>query len=396
MNDRLFIKLQVELGAGSPAFGALMRRFGSVEAVFSATPSQLKENVSAAKAARILNGDFAAVDEIIEVCRKNGIDIITYADPRFPERLRNIPDPPALLYCKGELPQMDDQVAIAIVGPRKTDDYGRKAAFSLSARLARAGAVNISGGALGVDTEVHAGSLWSGGKTVAVLGCGLLFSYLKSNAKLRDDIAKQGAVITEFPPYASAFRANFPLRNRIMSGLALGTVVIQASIKSGALITARHAIEQGRDVFVVPGQPGDKLYEGSNLLLKDGAKPVLSAVDILEEYVERYPHRLLLDRLYSNDGPSISQGFKAFHTREEQPVSAKPSQTIPAKAEVKDISASETAKKVYAAVTAGADTLDTLTENTDLTTAELISALTELEICGYISAAVGGRYKITD
>lgn len=393
MSERLFVKLQTELGVGSPAVGALMRRFGKVENIFSAPISELKGIITAAKVSKLLNGDFSKADEIVTLCRKNGIDIITYSDRRFPERLRNIPDPPALLYCKGVLPEMDDEVAIAIVGPRKTDDYGQKAAFSLSTRIARGGAVVVSGGALGVDTEAHGGAMFAGGKTVAVLGCGLLFSYLKSNESLREDISKNGAVISEFPPLASAYRANFPLRNRIMSGISLGTVVIQASAKSGALITARHAAEQGRDVFVVPGKPGDKLYEGSNLLLKDGAKPVLSAVDILEEYVERYPHKLLLNRVYSKEEPSITQGYNAFHNLKEK-VNAVVETACETSVKTEGLPISESAKQVLEAIALGADTLDMLNEKVNSDAASLISVLTELEIGGYISAAPGGRYKI--
>ncbi len=394
MTDRLYLKLQAELGAGSAAFGRLISHFGSIGAIFAATASQLKSIGRTSKAEKILNGDFKRADELLKTCKENGIAIIHYEHPLYPERLKNIADPPALLYCKGELPRLDDEVAVAVVGPRKPDDYGIKAAFSLSARLARGGVVVVSGGALGIDTEAHAGALWAGGRTVAVLGCGINFPYLQSNAKLREDISNQGAVVSEFPPDAGAFKTHFPMRNRIMAGLTLGTVVVQAAAKSGALITARHAAEQGRDVFVIPGTPGEKLYAGSNLLLKDGAKPVLNVTDILEEYVERYPHRLSLERVFSKDEPSITLGFRQFHQSEAvKPASPDVACTAGPAEEIK---CSEDARKVYGAIVSGCDSPDLIADNTDLDTARVIVALTELEIGGYISATAGGRYKISN
>lgn len=396
MIERLYVKLQTELGVGSMAFGRLISHFGGIQGIFAAPPARLRAVGRTKKTDAVVNGDFKRADEIINQCRNNGIDIITYEDPRFPERLRQIPDPPALLYCKGRLPDIDNSVALAVVGPRKPDDYGVKAAFSLSARLARGGAVVVSGGAMGVDTEAHAGALWAKGQTVAVLGCGILFPYLMSNARLRESISNQGAVVSEFPPDAGAFKTHFPIRNRIMSGLSLGTVVVQAAAKSGALITARLAAEQGRDVFVLPGRSGEKLYAGSNMLLKDGAKPVLSVMDILEEYVEEYPHKLFFERIYDPAEPSVMKGFLQFHKtsvpNEELSITA--TLKTPEKAPAVNLNLGGDMGKVYEAIANGADLPDTIADYTGLDTSQVIVALTELEIGGYVTAAVGGRYKI--
>ncbi len=394
MIDRLYVKFQTELGAGNPAMARLLNHYGSIEAVFAATPSQVRSVARSSAAERLFNNDYGRTDEILNMCAENNIKIIHYEHPEYPKRLKNISDFPALLYCKGDLPFMDDQVAVAVVGPRKPDDYGIKAAFSLAARLARGGAVVVSGGAMGVDTEAHAGALWAGGKTVAVLGCGILFPYLMSNAKLREDIANQGALVSEFAPDAGAYKAHFPIRNRIMSGLSLGTVVVQAAAKSGALITARHAAEQGRDVFVVPGRSGEKLFEGSNLLLKDGAKPVLNVVDILEEYVERYPHRLLLDKVYSAELPSITEGFRRFHSAADEKLQTTKETKV--KSAPKEISCGLEAQTVYNVLIQGAAGTDEIEEITGLSISRVIVALTELEIGGYIAAAPGGLYKISD
>ena len=395
MIERLYVKFQAELGAGSAHAGKLLRHFGNISAVFAAPPSTIRAIIKSPKADKLLNGDFTRADEIIKRCRENDIKIICFEQKEYPERLRNIPDPPALLYCKGDFPEIDDHIAVAVVGPRKPDDYGIKAAFSLSARLARGGAIVVSGGAMGIDAEAHGGALWAGGQTIAVLGCGILFPYLKSNEELRRRISNQGAVVSEYPPDAGAFSANFPMRNRIMAGLSLGTVVVQAAARSGALITARHASEQGRDVFVVPGRSGEKLFAGSNLLLKDGAKPVLNVMDILEEYAERYPHRLLLDRIYSNEEPPIMKGFLEFHAEKAQ-IEKKDSPDSAFKALKAELDCSQEAKRVYEAIASGADSLDLLAEITGLDTPGVIVCLTELEIGGYIMAAPGGRYKIKD
>lgn len=392
MDKRRFVKLQCVFGAGSPAPGKLLRHFGSVAGVFAASVSELKDAVRSNKISQLIDGNYTEADRIIKLCKANRIDIITYEDSRFPERLRNIPDPPAVLYVKGQLPVMDDEVAIAVVGPRKPDTFGVKAAFSLSARLAKAGAVIVSGGALGVDSEAHLGALWASAKTVAVLGCGHLYPYLAENEELRQKIAQNGAVVSEYPPEFPANRTTFPVRNRIMSGLSLGTVVVQAKQRSGSLITARHAAEQGRDVFVIPGSPADKMYTGSNLLLKDGAKPVLTAVDVLEEYVERYPHKLDLNHAFSKEGQDISQGFRILHGINEKQVNNEPEESISPE-DLKAGGVGENAQLVLAALRNGADSPDLLAEYTKLGSAEIITALTELEIFGYASAVAGGRYR---
>ena len=396
MLDRLYVKLQCELGPGNRAVGKLMENFSDIRGIFSATPAQLKSVLRSNKAEKILNGDFKRTDEILKLCAEGGIKVIGYEDSAFPERLCQIPDPPALIYCKGNLPEIDDNVAIAIVGPRKPDEYGIKAAFSLSARLARGGVVIISGGALGIDTEAHNGALWAKGKTIAVLGCGMMFPYLQANAPLREEIAECGAIISEFPPDYGAYKANFPMRNRIMSGLGLGTVVVQAGSRSGSLITARHAAEQGRDVFVIPGPIGEKLYAGSNQLLKDGAKPVLNVMDILEEYVETYPHRLLLDRMFSKEEPSISKGFQQYHNAYNPKKKAEDIETAPKAVEITELSCSKEAAAIYEAIKNGADSPDIIAEYSGLETTGVIVGLTELEIGGYITAAPGGRYKISE
>lgn len=188
---------------------------------------------------------------------------------------------------------------MAVVGTRSATPYGHKTAFRLSYRLAECGALIVSGGALGIDSEAHRGALQAGGRTIAVLGCSIDYPYLSANAELRKMISEHGALISEYPPGTPPSKVSFPIRNRLISGLALGTVVVEASIKSGSLITADHALNQGKDVFAVPGNIMSSAYAGSNRLLSDGAKPVFSAADILSEYTSQYPHKINMDTAYT-------------------------------------------------------------------------------------------------
>ncbi len=219
----------------------------------------------------------------VESLSNKGYEVVTYFDEAYPEPLRSLYDPPAVLYGRGKLKDIDAQ-AIAVVGARRPTPYGRQVARMLARDLARAGVWVISGMARGIDTEAHLGALEGQGSTVAVLGSGLDVVYPRENKGLCQRIADNGAVISEFPPATPPEPKNFPIRNRIISGLAKGVLVVEARAKSGALITVDWALEQGRDVFAVPGPITSELSQGTNHLIKQGAKPVTSVEDILEEY----------------------------------------------------------------------------------------------------------------
>jgi len=214
--------------------------------------------------------------------KKENVKIITIKDAEYPVNLKEIHDPPAALYVKGEL-KKEDKLSIAIVGSRHSSNYGRDTAERLARELAQLGITVVSGMARGIDTSAHNGALNSKGRTIAVLGSGLANIYPPENKALFYKIAESGAVISEFPMTMPPLAANFPRRNRIISGLSLGTVIVEAAQKSGALITARCAYEQGREVFSVPGEAGRITAFGTNQLIKDGAKLVETAEDILEE-----------------------------------------------------------------------------------------------------------------
>lgn len=228
--------------------------------------------------------------KIIDKSKSLKYDIIGLNDERYPQRLRNIDNPPGVLYVDGELPNIDNSLSIAIVGTRSATKYGVDVAFDFGYNLAKADVVVVSGGALGVDCSAQKGALAGNGKVISVLGCGINHKYLMENKTLRDTIAKNGAVISEYPPDTKANRWHFPIRNRIISGLSLGTLVVEAGKKSGSLITADLCLEQNRDLYAVPGSLNSSVSVGTNNLIKECAKPVTSIKDILEEYENLYPY----------------------------------------------------------------------------------------------------------
>ena len=220
--------------------------------------------------------------EEVEYIEKEGIRPICWSDDGYPEDLKNIYDPPSVLFCKGELLSVDSN-AVAIVGARRCSEYGLKVAEKLAFDLAQNGATIISGMARGIDTAAHRGALKAKGRTVAVIGSGFKHVYPPGSEKLMSLITENGAVLTEYPSGTFPAKGNFPRRNRIISGMAKGVVVVEAATKSGAMITVNFALEQGRDVFAVPGRIDTLTSSGANKLIQDGAKLVTNADDIMEE-----------------------------------------------------------------------------------------------------------------
>lgn len=242
---------------------------------------------------RLEDRDLTAANDIIELCKDNNYSIITIDSEKYPQRLRGITDPPLVLYVKGDLPDIDVNVSIGIVGTRSASDRGLAAAQELGRRLAAAGAIIISGCAMGVDMYAQQGAIMAeGGLTVGVLGCGLDIKYNQRSSALRELIPLHGALISEYPPGTEVRKEYFPQRNRIISGLSLGVAVIEAGAHSGSAITARRAVEQGRDLFALPGPAGTENAEGVNGLIACGAKPFFSPADILIEYEKDYQEKI--------------------------------------------------------------------------------------------------------
>lgn len=244
---------------------------------------------------RIPGREFFDVGEAVklyEKCRDKDISILTVGDEDYPQLLKNISTPPAVLYVRGALPNLNRCVTLSVVGTRGSTDYFRKFALATASRLAKTGVVIVSGMAMGIDTFAHLGALWAGHKTIAVLAGGVDVIYPSANADLYNEIIKNGAVISERPPGFKGRAYHYRERNRIIAGLSHGTMVVEAPERSGAIMTANWALEYDRDVFSVPGRPTDTGSVYTNVLIKDGATPVTSAEDILEGYVYEYPTEL--------------------------------------------------------------------------------------------------------
>jgi len=289
MNDLYSILLLTSIpGLGPHRIRSLVGHFGSSQAVLNAGINELSqvENIDDRITHNIKNkADRAFADNQLSLIEKHKIKVITYWDKEYPAILKKIYDPPILLYIKGSFWEENDN-GIGVVGTRTASQYGKWVAERFGGDLARVGVTVISGMARGIDTYAHRGAIKGGGKTVAVLGCGVDIVYPPENQKLYEQIAENGAVISEFPIGTGPVGAYFPRRNRIISGLSLGTVVVEAGKKSGALITAYIALDQGREVFAVPGSIRNFRSRGTHKLIKEGAKLVENVEDILDEIPE--------------------------------------------------------------------------------------------------------------
>lgn len=271
----------------------LLAQFGDPEALYHTTlagmerwdiPQKIKEALQ--------DKSLQNAEQILFLCKTKGIGILPVADRAYPARLRNTPDAPIVLYYKGILPDWDSVPFIGAVGTRKSSVYGLQVACRLAGQVARSGGYIISGGAEGADTAAMQGALDAGGFVVGVLGGGVDVVYPPSNKKLFVAVVEKGCLLSEYPPGDRPYPWHFPARNRIISGISSGVLIVEAPEQSGALITARYAMEQGRDVFVVPGNIDNPTCAGSNLLLQEGATPVFSGWDVLESYEFLYPGKL--------------------------------------------------------------------------------------------------------
>ena len=253
------------------------------------------------------NKNLARAEEILDACADLGIQILTVTDASYPERLRQLEDAPALLYWKGRLPTFDSLPVIGVVGTRRATAYGLQTARRMGYQLAQSGGVVVSGMAKGVDAMATQGCLSAGQPAVGVLGCGLDVIYPRENRSLFRDMEERGCLISEYPPGTPPLGAHFPVRNRIISGLSLGVLVVEAPLRSGSLITARLANEQGRDVFAIPGTIDTDAFTGSNGLIQSGAKLVTTGWDILSEYQHLFPN-LRPATLGTKTGPPVTAG----------------------------------------------------------------------------------------
>ena len=389
-----YVWLQMCLGAGS---AKLHRVLGAFETPKNLYDSKNKKHRMFTDTEQEKFSHIALSEALktVETCDKKGIKIITPESENYPKRLLNMVDPPIVLYYKGEFPHFDDEVAVAMVGARRPTPLGIKSAISLSARLSRAGCLVISGGAYGIDKYSHLGTLATGSKAVCVLPCGLDIRYLVSNTEMYANIEKRGCLISEYPPNTEVTKSAFKARNRIMSALALGVVIIEAGNPSGTLMTANHAAEQGKDVFVIPGPIGEANYLGSNKLISDGARTLLSAEDIVREYAPTFPHKLNLKDIHTPFSEDTMRRLNVAIGGKPQKQNENVEKT-PQKVKItpKNEELSDKTKAVYEALGNEPTAMDAVVMRTKLSGGEVLTCLTELEILGYIECLPGNRYEI--
>ena len=378
---------------------SLLAYFGTPERIFMADGGEylLVDGMTRPVAELLENKSLHEADRILGECERLGLRVLTLHDTEYPDRLRNIYDPPILLYVKGRLPLFDDEVAIAMVGSRKSSDYALRVSEQLAYQLASHGAVVVSGLAAGGDAAAHRGALRAGGFTAAVIGGGHDRIYPYENRFLYEDLAVRGVILSEYPPGTPHDGKHFPVRNRIISGLALGVVVTEAAERSGTLITAGRALDQGRDVFAVPGRIDEPGCLGSNRLLRDGAMVVTEAWDILMHYASIYPHKLKArfmqeaqhfgEQDKSGEVPVVPQKVKDNDTTTVE-------NELP-KLEIDgDHGLNNDQVRILKALEGRTLQVDDIIDETQIPTRQVLSALTVLEIEGFVTQSSGKRFAL--
>lgn len=315
MNRNLYwIWLSMACTPGSSTFGKLLEKFKDAKDIFEASDDVIASLITSKSRdyRAITDKNLDGAQAVLDFCVEKRVGILAYSDREYPERLRRIPNPPVLLYYRGILPNFKEAFPISVVGTRRLTEYGKKNAFEISRDLARSGALIVSGMAIGIDGVAHAGALSCGGKTVAVIGSGIDVCYPDSHIQLARAIVKNGCVMTEYAPGTRPNRENFPVRNRIISGLSEITLVIEGKEKSGALLTARHAKEQDRVVYALPGNVGSPTSQLTNLLIKNGAKLCTSADDIIRDYADKSCGILNPFNIVGNDRISMDEELSKY------------------------------------------------------------------------------------
>ena len=374
---------------------ALLRHFGSPEDIFFADREELllAEDVPPGQAELALNRDLSAADRILADCQRLGQRILTIQDAEYPQRLRNIFDPPLVLYVKGRMPVMDEEAAIAVVGTRECTPYGTACGERLGRELAASGAVVVTGLARGVDSAAARGALRAGGSVVGVTGGGLDVVYPPENGDLYADVAARGVLLSEYPPGSPPDKAHFPVRNRIMSGLSVAARVVEAPGHSGALITARLALEQGREVYAVPGPIDAPDSVGCNRLIRDGAGLAAEGWDILRDFQERFPEKLRPAGKLPAWTP-LPTRRRAEPRRKPEPA-PEPEKAPALRAVSREGLTDDQIALLGVLEPEGPIQVDDLIESTGIPARRVSSALTMLEIDGCVRQHDGKRYTRT-
>lgn len=392
--------------AGRPGIGALtlnklLEWFGTPEQVYFADAKAYVElpGLHANEREALADKNLLGAKKTLYDCEEYGYRIVTLTDGDYPSRLRNIPDPPVVFYVRGHLPVIDEEAAVAVVGTRSCTPYGIKAAERMGYELSRHGCLVISGLAKGIDTAAVRGALRAGGRVVGVVGSGLDIVYPPENKQLFDDVASLGAIVSEYPPGTSVAGEHFPQRNRIMSGLSVGVAVVEAPLRSGALITASHALEQGRDVYAVPGNVDSPACEGTNRLLREGAVLVTAGREIAMEYAALFPDKIRPDQKKVPLDQHQTEKLVRSVTVKKRRIAPKKEIDNNNTVEYIDLvklkeCLGENEFRVISSIGARTKHIDEIIEETGLGAGAVLSALTMLELDGYVEQSKGKYFKV--
>ena len=380
-NTLYWLWLQQKIGAGAKT-AHILGDPSNIKSFYEST--QYHCGFRDKRVQKLLDKDLSACESIVRKCEQKGYTILTPDDAAYPDAFRAMPDYPCVIYVQGAF-DFNRTPMISIVGARKASYYGLNVATRLAFSLSKGGVTVVSGGALGTDSAAHKGALFAGGKTVMVLGCGLDGSYLKDNASLRKAVVQNGAVISEFPPDFEATRFSFPMRNRLIAALGLGTVVVQANSSSGSLITADFAKQYGRDIYGVPGGIYNKAFQGVNELIRDGAAIVTGVDDILSNYEADYP------------GVIDSKKAAAYNIKDPETKIAAVDEDIELEFDEKRYitGLAPKTKLVYDSLETGPKHINEISMLTSLSQPEVLSHLTSLELMDAVVALEGRVYKQT-
>ncbi len=391
------IHLNLIQGVGLKTVQVLRDVFGSAERALRATEDELKkiDGLSPSICDLLIRKPVLyPVERELELINEYGCQVLTLYDDAYPPHLKGIDSPPLVLYIRGELVP-EDSLSISLVGSRNAKDYGRKVSYRLSYQLAQSGLTVVSGFAKGIDTSAHRGALDAGGRTIAVMGNGLSVIYPAANRDLVKKIEASGALISEFPIGVKPKPSNFPRRNRIISGLTLGTVVVEASNRSGALITARLAGEQGREVFAVPGEIFSELSAGTHRLINNGAKLINTVDDLLNE-LPRYALNQIQSSTSTSPVPNIetesSQDLPVEKRGSLHASTQPPSEVQQSVSSVPPPDLTPDEKLVFNAIEVPSSHIDTIVRTTQLSIAQVSSVLLMLELKGIIQQLPGKQF----
>ena len=379
----------------------LLRHFHDPEEIYHSEENRLAvvEGMTQTAMQALEDKDLAPAQKILEECEQKGIGILTLHDRAYPNRLRNTPDAPVLLYYKGKLPDWDAQPAIGIVGTRKASPYGMSTAARFGKQIAACGALVISGGASGIDTMAMKGAMEAEKPVVAVLGCGVDVVFPSENRFLFQQVKEDGCLLSEYPPRTKAYGWHFPERNRIITGISDALLVVEAPEKSGAMISARLALDQGREVYVVPGNVDVATCAGSNALLQDRAMPALSGWDVVKGYADLWPDVVRKHAIEYTGKPVTNVAQKPLPLyRPEQKTDKKAidkeEKSTYSVLNGKQAALSETEQTVLALLGSQPIPVDELIAQTQMSAGAVKAILTRLTIKGLTVNLPGGRISL--